>query len=292
MGSPGRLVTLSTDIGAAYAAQMKAVLAHSVAAGHVVDLSHDLPRHAIVEGAFLLRQMAGGFPAGTVHVAVVDPGVGGPRRRLAVACGDGSRLVGPDNGILYPLAERLGGGSAYAIDLDRLGLPGPPSATFEGRDVFAPAAARLAAGDDPARLGVAVQMTELRLPEAHRRPAGVTGVVLHTDRFGNLITNVPSEWLPAGSVFATLRRPGRPDQEIPLGATYEALAPGGLGLLASSFGTAEISVREGSAAERTGLASGAEVELIWRSGRPWAPPRRERRPEHRPRGSERPQDGK
>ena len=103
-----RLVTLTTDVGAAYAAQMKGVLARALPPGTVVDLVLDLRPHAIEEAAFLLRHMAPTFPPGTVHVAVVDPGVGGRRAPIAVACREGSFLVGPDNGVLGPLAEVLG----------------------------------------------------------------------------------------------------------------------------------------------------------------------------------------
>lgn len=286
------LVTLTTDIGSAYAAQIKAVLAHRLPPGHVIDLTHDLPPHGIVEAAFLLRQMAAGFPAGTVHVAVVDPGVGGARHRLAVACQDGSRLVGPDNGVLSPLAERLGGGTAYALDLARLGLPGPPSATFEGRDVFAPAAAALARGVPPRRLGRPVPMRPLVLPVPTRVPGSVTGTVLHADRFGNLITNIPGEWLPQGAVYAQLSVGRAAPRPVPLTRTYESLAPGALGVLISSFGTAEVSAREGSAAARLGAGTGAAVRLGWRSARPWTPRGTRRGPPSSSRARRRPQDGK
>lgn len=292
MSAPVRLVTLATDIGASYAAQMKAVLARSLPPGHVVDLSHELPRHAIPEGAFLVRQMAAGFPPGTVHVVVVDPGVGGTRQRLVIACADGSRLVGPDNGILAPLAERLGGGTAYAIAPGRRGLPAAPSATFEGRDVFAPAAALLATGTAPEALGPRTTIVELRLPSAVRDVEGAAGEVLHVDRFGNLITNVPGAWLPRGAVFATLTLPDGPRIDLRIVRTYDGLDRGALGVLVSSFGTAEIAVREGSAAERTGLAGGRPFALRWRSGRPWAPPVPRRPPAHRPAGRARSQDGK
>jgi S-adenosyl-L-methionine hydrolase (adenosine-forming) len=252
---------------------MKAVLAHRLPPGHVVDLTHELPPHAIVEAAFLLRQMAGGFPPGTVHVAVVDPGVGGARQRLVVACADGSRLVGPDNGVLAPLAARLGGGSAYALDLARLDLGHPPSATFEGRDVFAPTAAALARGAEPSRLGAPVEMQPLELPLPIREPGAVRGTVLHVDRFGNLITNIPGEWLPQGAVYAELSVGEASPRAVPVVRTYASLALAGVGVLTSSFGTLEVSVREGSAAAQLGAHAGAGIGLTWRSGRPWTPRR-------------------
>ncbi len=260
-----RLVTLTTDIGSVYAAQMKAVLYRFLGPGEVVDLAHDLPRHAIREAAFLLRQIASGFPAGTVHVAVIDPGVGGRRAPIAIRCADGSTLVGPDNGVLAPLAERLGGPKAYRLDPERVATSSvPPSATFEGRDLFAPAAALLARGKDPRDLGTPLAFQRLDLPVPTRTGSMARGEVLHVDRFGNLITNLPAGWLPP--------RPGRVRTRVgrsqwrPLARarTYEEIPtrrePAVLG---SSFGTVEVSVREGSAAEWYGVTSGAPVELAW-----------------------------
>ncbi len=264
-----RLVTLTTDVGSVYAAQMKGVLYRRLRPGEVVDLTHDLPPHGIREAAFLLRQVAVTFPAGTVHVAVVDPGVGGRRAPLAIRCRDGSCLVGPDNGVLAPLAERLGGPTAYRLLPERVApKDGPPSPTFEGRDLFAPAAALLALGRSPASLGAPTRFHRLTLPVPAHTPTGAVGEVVHVDRFGNLITNIPSEWLPlgAGRVRARLRRSRW--RELPRVRTYEEIPsrrrPAVLG---SSFGTLEISVREGSAARSYAVGARTRVELAWRSPR-------------------------
>ncbi len=262
-----RLVTLTTDVGSAYAAQMKAVLAHDLPPGGIVDLAHDLRPHAIREAAFLVRAMARGFPSGTVHVVVVDPGVGGRRAPIVVATRDGSRLVGPDNGVLIPLAEALGGGAAYRIDPGRLGRS-RIGTTFDGRDVFAPAAARLASGANPSRLGPLVQPHHLALPEPERTEEGARGEILHADRFGNLITNVPTEWVPAGTSQVRLAAAGHRARTLPWVRSYESLGRSRLGALGSSFGLVEIAVAEGDAARRLDASVGTRFLFRWSRTRP------------------------
>ena len=259
-----RLVTLATDIGSAYAAQMKAVLAHALPPGGIVDLAHDLRPHAVAEAAFLVRAMARGFPPGTVHVVVVDPGVGGRRAPIVVATRDGSRLVGPDNGVLMPLASDLGGGPAYEIDADRVRPQGRVGTTFDGRDVFAPAAARLAAGADPGRLGRRIRPHPFRLPAAVRSARGARGEVVHRDHFGNLITNIPTDWVPAGARAVEVRGPGARSRRWPIVRSYEALGRGRTGVLGSSFGSLEIAVAEGDAARRLGADVGTRLSFAWR----------------------------
>jgi len=245
-------------MGSAYAAQMKGVLLQRLSAGRVVDVAHDLPAHGIAEAAFVVAHVAATFPPGTVHLVVVDPGVGGSRAPIVIACRDGSFLVGPDNGVLAPLAAKLGRPRAYRLDPNRV-VPGRTvSATFEGRDLFAPAAARLATGARAAQLGPPVPYRHYEIPRAVRRGRSVEGEVVHVDRFGNLITNVPSTWLSTvpGSVTARWRRRST---VLPRRRTYAELAPRQVGLLGSSFATIEIGVREGSAAARTRLGVGERV---------------------------------
>jgi S-adenosyl-L-methionine hydrolase (adenosine-forming) len=261
-----RLVTLTTDLGSAYAAQMKAVLFRSVPPGHVVDITHDLPAHAIDEASFLLRHVGAAFPHGTVHVAVVDPGVGGARAPVAVRTKDGSMLVGPDNGVLYPLAAHLGVDAVVRLNPARANPGGHLSATFEGRDVFAPAAARLANGTLLERLGPPHQLRAHPLPEPRRTRGWTHGQVLHIDRFGNAITNIPIDWYPGSSGDLRVRI-GRRTRTIPLRRTYSDLPLGALGVLGSSFGTLEVSAREASAAARLGLAVGRRLALCLRTTR-------------------------
>ncbi len=256
------LVTLTSDLGAAYAAQMKAVLARTLPPGHVIDLTHELPAHRIAEAAFLLRAMARAFPAGTVHVAVVDPGVGGRRAPIVIRCRDGSRLVGPDNGVLAPLAAALGGARAWRIE-PAAGSGPRVGSTFEGRDLFAPTAARLALGAAPGSIGRPHRFHRLRLPQAERRPGGARGEILHIDRFGNLITNVPSDWIPVGSTQLSVRWGRRRARALPWAITYEHLPRQALGAVPSSFGLVEVARREGRASAIGPSRVGMPIEMRW-----------------------------
>lgn len=257
------LVTLSTDIGPVYSAQMKAVLLAYVGPDRIVELSHDLPAHRIGEAAFLLRHMAAGYPSGTIHVAVVDPGVGGVRAPIAVRCRDGTHLVGPDNGVLSPLARHLGIGTVIRLDPERVRPGAPVSATFEGRDLFAPAAGRLAQGTSIGRLGARTTLRPYELPEARRGAFSASGIVLHVDHFGNLITNIPVAWGPSERAPSEARI-GRRRARLMRYRTYEGIPLAGAGVVASSFGVLEISVREGRASDRFRARTGTSVALRWR----------------------------
>jgi S-adenosyl-L-methionine hydrolase (adenosine-forming) len=261
--SAPRLITLTSDIGSAYAAQMKAVLARHRPAGTVIDLAHDLRSHAIGEAAFLLRAMAVGFPAGTVHVAVVDPGVGGRRAPIVIVCADGSALVGPDNGVLLPLAEALGEPHAYRVDPDRLAAEARVGTTFDGRDVFAPTAARLADGTPAEELGTPIQPHHYAVPQAIVAGTTARGEVVHEDRFGNLITNIATDTVPARIKRVAVRLGSARARNLPFVTSYESLRGGRAGCLGSSFGHLEIAVAERSAARRFRVHVGSPVELRW-----------------------------
>jgi|HubBroStandDraft_4_1064222.scaffolds.fasta_scaffold67900_2 S-adenosylmethionine hydrolase len=257
-----RIVTLTTDIGWAYAAQMKAVLARRAPSVRVVDIAHDVTPHAIREAAFVLGHVAPQFPPGTVHVAVVDPGVGGSSRApVAVRTVDGSHLVGPDNGVLSLACRALGGGRAVRLDVTRLAPGGRSSATFEGRDVFAPAAAALAMGRPLGRLGVPHRLRDLALPTAHRTGTAATGEVVYVDVFGNAVTNLAPDSIPLGAAKVSLRAGRRRAGEVEVWRTYEDGRVGDLGLLVSSFGWLEVAERNGSAARRLSLAPGSRVTV-------------------------------
>jgi S-adenosylmethionine hydrolase len=261
-----RLVTLTSDVGSAYAAQMKAALiAGGVAPGRLVDLAHDLPPHGVREAAFLLREMARSFPTRSVHLVVVDPGVGGRRSAIVVTTRAGPLLVGPDNGVLLPLADELGIRIVHRIDPRKLPVRKRVGTTFDGRDLFAPAAAVLAGGGRPQDLGLPVVPTPFSLPPPRREKHGAQGEVLHVDRFGNLITNIPSAWVPDGTTRLGVRigSVGRP--AVPWVASYEALGPGKLGTLGSSFGLVEVALREGRASDRLDAGVGTPVVLSWRA---------------------------
>ncbi|HTW40036.1 MAG TPA: SAM-dependent chlorinase/fluorinase [Thermoplasmata archaeon] len=260
---PPRLITLTSDIGSAYAAQMKAVLARRRPAGTIIDLAHDLRSHAIGEAAFLLRAMAVGFPAGTVHVAVIDPGVGGRRAPIIVACEEGSMLVGPDNGVLLPLAEALGDPHAFRVDPDRLAAGERVGTTFDGRDVFAPTAARLADGVPPTELGTPIQPRHYEVPQPTVDRGGARGEVVHEDRFGNLISNIPTGAIPPRTGELSVRFGVGAARRLPFASSYEGVRRGRAGCLGSSFGLVEVAVAEGSAARRFRASVGSPVELRW-----------------------------
>jgi S-adenosyl-L-methionine hydrolase (adenosine-forming) len=263
---PLGLVTLTSDLGWAYAAQVKGALLRACPQIPLVDLTHELPRHRISEAAFVLRAMATSFPPGTIHVAVVDPGVGGQRAPLALRCAEGSVLIGPDNGVLAPLALALGRPVAYRLDPGRIEPRGRVGTTFDGRDLFAPAAARIACGEPLSRLGTRATFQDRRLPVARRGPRSAVGEVAHVDHYGNLISNVPSGWIPPGARGLTVSLSGRRTVRVPWVRSYESLGRRRLGTLGSSFGTAEVAVAEGSAAERLRARVGTPIELRWDRG--------------------------
>ncbi len=253
-----RLLTLLSDFGSRspYPAAMKAVVAARVAA-RFVDISHDVRRHDVREGAFLLASIAPFCPSGTVHLAVVDPGVGTARRPLVVVAG-GQYFVGPDNGLLLPAAHRLGMPQAYHLDA----VAGLPSltATFHGRDLFAPAAARLLLGEPPARLGRPIDdPVDLAWPRGAWRGGTLNGEVVYVDAFGNLVTNIPPEIVPPDAALTLRTRSGT--HRVRLHPTYGSGRPGELLLVPGSEGLLEIAVREGDAARQTGLRAGSSFQL-------------------------------
>ena len=255
-------------MGSAYAAQMKAALiAGGVPPARVIDLAHDLAPHGVREAAFLLREMARAFPPSSVHLAVVDPGVGGRRHAIAIETKTGPRLIGPDNGVLLPLAMELGIRAVHRVDPERLRRKPPVGTTFDGRDVFAPAAALLARGARVSALGPPTAPVPYSIPQAAKSRDGARGEVLHVDRFGNLITNVPSRWVgpevrQLGLTTGRLRR-----RTVPWVTNYEVLGRGGVGALGSSFGLVEVAVGEGRAADRFRAEVGSTVVLAWRRRR-------------------------
>lgn len=243
------LITLFTDFGTAdgYVAEMKGVLYELAPNVEVVDLSHDVPAHAVEHARLAVARYWRRFPANTVHLVVVDPGVGSERAALAVAS-DGRYLVGPDNGVLSPA---LLFGDARAV---RLAIPAHAAPTFHGRDVFAPAAAALAAGAVFDTLGMPFTTPTIRrTPNAVRGPDGaLLGEVIAIDRFGNLVTNLVS----TGDHIVEFAR-----RRLQLRATYRDVAPGTLVALVGSSGLVEIALRDGHAAQSLGAEVGAPVTL-------------------------------
>jgi S-adenosylmethionine hydrolase len=263
------IITLTSDFGLRdpYVAAMKGVILDINPTATMVDVSHDVEPQRVAQGAFVLGAALPYFPRGTVHLAVVDPGVGGERRGLVLATPRGL-FVGPDNGLLSPALPdeaRAGAtepGQASAVPLPeghrafaitrRQYMREPVSTTFHGRDVFAPVAAHLSLGVDAEESGERVDSVLAFPPFRARRRAdgGLEGRVLHVDRFGNLVTDVRAEDLPAGGVWIEIG-----GQVIRgLRRTYEEA--GGLAALVGSSGYLEVALPGGSAAAELGVDIG------------------------------------
>lgn len=260
------IVTLLSDFGSGspYPAEMKAALV-SLCEASLIDITHDVPRHDIRTGAYLLSAVARSTPAGTVHLAVVDPGVGTARRPIIVSSG-GQSFVGPDNGLLLPAAKRVGRPRVYEITGPDI-LQGPVSSTFHGRDIFAPAAARLVQGTPPDALGRTVDAyVDLDLGAGRRRGAALAGEVIYVDAFGNLITNIPAEALVADGrpVAVTV---GRRRLRAVSATAYGDVPSGSVAVVPNSDGLLEVAVREGSAASRLSATRGSLVTITVRASR-------------------------
>jgi S-adenosylmethionine hydrolase len=248
------IATLLTDFGTAdgYAAEMKGVLLSHVPETTLVDVSHEVAPQDVEGARLAVARYWRRFPPGTVHLVVVDPGVGSRRDALAVAS-DGRFLLGPDNGVLSAALFLAG---ARAV---RLPVPARAAPTFHGRDVFAPAAAQLLGGVALDDLGEPVSEPVLRrTPEARRLPDGsIEGTVIAVDRFGNAITNLLVTGPMAQGGGSLLVR----ERTIPMRRVYADAEPGTALALPGSNGLLEIAVRDGSAAERLGISRGERVVL-------------------------------
>src|SRR5262245_17003171 len=256
------IITITTDFGTRdpWVGIMKGVMLGICPGAQLVDLGHDIAPQDVLEGALCLEAAVRFFPPGTIHLAVVDPGVGSSRRGVVVQAG-GQYFVGPDNGLLS-LAVALNGGPALAVEIaNRAYRLEPLSRTFHGRDLFAPAAAHLAAGVSLARFGPSVtDLVSLPLPPASCAEGRVSGEVIGVDRFGNLVTSITEADLAGlgGEASALLVEIAGRAVGAPVTAYAEA-APGGAGAVMGSTGRLEVFVREGSARALLGCERGASV---------------------------------
>ncbi|MCC5795185.1 MAG: SAM-dependent chlorinase/fluorinase [Chromatiales bacterium] len=253
------IITLTTDFGhkGPFVGVMKGVILAHHPAAKIIDLTHDIPVHWPVEAGFWLARSHRWFPAGSVHVAVVDPGVG-TGRQILVAAHAGQVFLAPDNGLLAPV---LGTRPAHCYRLDdswrrRQGWP-EPSSTFHGRDIFAPLAAAIAAGRvRPEEAGPpAGEIMPALVDEPETGEGEIRGTVVALDNFGNLITNIDAALLRRLRVVEVLAGGHR----LPLRRTYGESQPGDYLALVNSFDVLEIARAEGSAAEGLGLGRGAPV---------------------------------
>jgi len=253
------LFTLTTDFGASssYPAQLKGVLLTAIPDARIVDVSHDVPAYDVVAAALILEAAVPWFPRDAIHLAVIDPGVGTARRGLVVMDGEGRRLVGPDNGIFTPFLGR--GARVHALSEHGGVLPPLRSATFHGRDLFAPSAAYLARGGTAGALGPEVpDPVLLPWPTAVREGEEVRGLVLCPDPFGNLVTSIRGADLGGASVLE-VDVAGRRCRFV---RTYGEGERGELLALVGSGGRVEIAVREGSAARLLGGGRDFQVRVV------------------------------
>lgn len=256
------VITLLTDFGLsdAFVGTMKGVILGICPEARIVDLSHGIAPQRIEEGAFVLRTAYPYFPDGTVHVAVVDPGVGGARRALIVET-PGYRFVGPDNGIFAHVYMREAALRVVSVTEPRFMLP-EISNTFHGRDVFAPVAAHLALGAPVSDFGTVITDYETgTVTEPVSHEGGITGRVLHIDRYGNIITDI------GDALFRKTTREKRfrirlADLALDrVSASYDE-APAGASLaILDSAGLLEIAVNGGSAAEMLAVSTGDRVDV-------------------------------
>lgn len=257
---PSGVITITTDFGhkGPFAAVMTGVIVTRFREATVIDLAHDIPAHWPPEAGFWLSRSYTFFPTGTVHVAIVDPGVG-TEREILLALKDGHIFIAPDNGLLAPLlenADRICRLSLQSLSKINLGTPSP---TFHGRDIFAPVAAELAAGrisiDD---VGVVTDdWTPGWLEDPVTAGGRVTGSVLTVDAFGNLISNIDAS-LIEGFDNPVVVVAGH---HIEMKTTYGRASPGEYLALVNSFGVVEIARAEDSAANGLGCERGAPVVI-------------------------------
>lgn len=267
-----RPIVLCTDYGLhdEFVGICHGVIARIAPEARVIDLTHAVPRQDVFRGAVVLSRAVSFFPPDSVFCAVVDPGVGSERRAVAVRTVAGPLLVGPDNGLLSPAWEALGGvAAAHEVTSAEVVLH-PVSRTFHGRDVFAPAAAHLAAGLPLARVGPPVDPVDLRaieLPGPMVAPGAVGGRVTGIDGFGNVQLNVTVEHLAAAGIADRLAIGAA---RLPLVGIFADLAEHTLGAIVDSQGFLALVVNKGSAAEALRLLEGAAVVI--ESGDDPAPP--------------------
>ncbi|MEG4802661.1 SAM-dependent chlorinase/fluorinase [Microcoleus sp. ARI1-B5] len=271
--SKNRIITLLTDFGLSdvYVGVMKGAIAQIDPQLKVIDITHQIPSQNIAAARFCLMTAFAYFPPETVHVAVVDPGVGSKRRGVAIKCAN-CLLVGPDNGLFSGVLSRE---SALAKPSKRIAAveltnsqywrTSEPSTTFHGRDIFAAAGAHLAIGVPLFELGRAIDpasLVQLEIPNCAVTATGAVGCVQYVDRFGNLITNIPNNCIIGNNWSLTISNSSDAIR-IPSGKTYSDSKPGDLIAITGSDGWVEIAVNGGSAQSVLKLECGAIVQLLF-----------------------------
>jgi S-adenosylmethionine hydrolase len=261
-------ITFLTDFGLQddFVGTCHGVIADIAPAARVIDVTHGIPPQAVLQGALVLRNTTRYMPVG-VHLAVVDPDVGGNRRAVAVRTRDGRTFVGPDNGLLMLAADEAGIETAHELTELRYRLP-DVSRTFHARDVFAPAAAHLANGVPIEELGPALDpgsLVRVGVPDPELGRAQIGATVLSVDRFGNVATNVRRSHVEALGVSDG----DRVEVRLTLDRYYAVVAgtfgdapPGELILYEDSYGFVTLAISRGDAARLTGVSSGDELRIV------------------------------
>ena len=260
-----KIVTLLSDFGLrdGYVAQMKGTILENCPNTTIVDISHEIERHNIPMGSFILETTTPYFPKDTIHVAVVDPGVGSARKSIVIEC-ETAIFVGPDNGLMARAGGRLGLKSIHEIREQEF-LRKPVSSTFHGRDIFARVAGMIASGRRPEEVGPRISELE-RLPISPPRllEKKLVCQVLHVDTFGNIITNaddklvrrIPSELREHVNIWI-----GKRKLQAQFARSYSEVGKGALAVLLGSQGFLEIAVREGSARDMLDVKPLDKLEL-------------------------------
>jgi S-adenosylmethionine hydrolase len=259
MQRQNRLLTLLSDFGDrdVYVGVMKGAIAQ-VNGVNVVDLTHQIPPQDIAAGRFCLMNAYPYFPTGTVHVAVVDPGVGSTRRAVAVELATGF-LVGPDNGLFSGVLSQEQAIAAVELTNPDYWRTPEPSATFHGRDIFAPVGAHLASGVPLKELGRAIEpatLVQLAIPEWTQTDIGAVGCIQYIDGFGNLITNIPGTYVQDKAWSAIVAGLNIPGCQIYSEVTGSPIA------LIGSHGWVEIAVNGGNAHSQLKLDRGVIVQVV------------------------------
>lgn len=257
---PG-IVTLLSDFGDSdiYVGVMKGAIAQINPNLKVIDLTHQIPPQNIAAARFCLMNAYPDFPTGTVHIAVVDPGVGSSRRAIAVQCHEGF-LVGPDNGLFSGvLSQNL---AIAAVELTNFNYwrNSQPSNTFHGRDIFAPVGANLANGVPMQELGTAIDpatLVQLNIGECQQTASGFLGIIQYIDHFGNLVSNIPGSYVQGKNWYVQVG-----DLTIPGGETYSNVGIGEAIALVESNGWVEIAINNGNAHLQLQLNLQDSLEVI------------------------------
>jgi S-adenosyl-L-methionine hydrolase (adenosine-forming) len=256
------LITLTTDFGAGdyFVGAMKGVIASILPEAHIHDITHQLTPYDVLGGALTVAGSCRYWPAGTIHVVVVDPGVGTSRRPLLVSAG-GQYFIAPDNGVLSLVLDRETDARARHITAEKYFLH-PVSRTFHGRDIFAPSAAWLARSDRPESFGPEITDYErFALPKPEISASAIRGVILRADHFGNLLTNLRPEDAPQLASGAPFRLKTGNAEITRMVTTFGEAAQGEPCLLVGSSGYFEIAANRANAAGITGAAAGSRFVI-------------------------------